>query len=751
LIRGASAPVSSEAVSERTEVLHGEQDVVNTVLQFISKAKNRIDACVDYTRPSLVIKIERLRKGFLGARRRGVKLRYVTEITEDNVGYCKELIKMVNELRHIEGIKGNFYISDAEFIAPASLHEKGKPASRIIYSNVRDIVDFHRQFVFDSFWTRAIPAEQKIKEIEEGTIHYGTKVLENKEEIFHHMKSVIEKASERSVVSSVGGMQLVYDNFFEEYKKIIDNNKQRRERKGKGKGIRWITYIDKESIELVKVFLNAGIQVRHLKNLAPMNFAVDDRYFYATIDKMESGKLVNSLLTSNEPAYIRHYSSIFEELWKNGVDAVHRIKDIKAGVHLSDIEVIPSSARTRNLYLEIVKAASKEILWIFPSINAFIRQEKIGAIQLAKDAAKERNVKVRIMIPANRLIEQKVQELKQYCYPNNMIDVRYIVQMSDTKATILVIDRNASLVMELRDDSKKTFIEAIGLSTYSNSKAGVASYIAIFENLWRQTELYEQQKESKKQLELAYKQLKRHDKMQQEFINIAAHELRTPIQPILGLTQVIRANSKDAKQSELLDAIIRNARRLKQLTEDILDVTRIESHSLLLKKEQFNLKDVITNAINDTSSSTTPKVSPKKDINTTVIEPIKLEYSCPQNIFIFADKGRIIQVINNLLSNAIKFTQKGTISVSLERKKQDGTNGKGYIVISVKDTGQGIDPEILPKLFTKFVTKSESRGTGLGLFISKNIIEAHGGNIWAKNNEDGRGATFAFSLPIATK
>ena len=333
-----------------------------------------------------------------------------------------------------------------------------------------------------------------------------------------------------------------------------------------------------------------------------MNFAVDDRYFYATIDKMENGNFVNNLLTSNEPAYIRHYSLIFEELWKNGIDALDRIKDIEAGVHLSDIEVIPSSARAQELYLDIVKAASEEILWIFPSINAFIRQERIGAIQLAKDAARERNVKVRIMIPANSVIEQKIQQLKQYCYPSNTIDVRYIVQMSDTKATILVVDRKASLVMELKDDSKATFIEAIGLSTYSNSKAGVASYIAIFENLWKQTELYEQLKESKKQLELAYEQLKRHDKMQEEFINIAAHELRTPIQPILGLTQVVRSNTKDAKQCELLDATIRNARRLQQLTEDILDVTKIEGHSLSLNKEQFNMNDVITNVINDISS-----------------------------------------------------------------------------------------------------------------------------------------------------
>ena len=142
------------AISGRTEILHGEQNVVNTVLQFTSRAKSRIDACVDYTRPSLAVKIEQLRKAFLSAKRRGVRLRYVTEITEDNVIYCKELLKMVDELRHIEGIKGNFYLSETEYIAPASFHEKGKPASWIIYSNVKEIVEYQRQFVFDSFWGR---------------------------------------------------------------------------------------------------------------------------------------------------------------------------------------------------------------------------------------------------------------------------------------------------------------------------------------------------------------------------------------------------------------------------------------------------------------------------------------------------------------------------------------------------------------------------------------------------------------------
>jgi hypothetical protein len=155
---------SSGAISERTEVLHGEKNVVNTVLQFTSKAKSRIDACVDHTRPSLVVEIEQLRKAFLDAKNRAVRLRYVTEITEDNIGYCKELIKIVDELRHIEGIKGNFYISETEYIAPASLHEKGKPASQIIYSNVKEIVE-QQQYVSDSFWDKSVSGERKIREI----------------------------------------------------------------------------------------------------------------------------------------------------------------------------------------------------------------------------------------------------------------------------------------------------------------------------------------------------------------------------------------------------------------------------------------------------------------------------------------------------------------------------------------------------------------------------------------------------------
>src|SRR5439155_14059428 len=257
--------------------------------------------------------------------------------------------------------------------------------------------------------------------------------------------------------------------------------------------------------------------------------------------------------------------------------------------------------------------------------NAFIRQEKIGAIELCKESTKELNIKIRILMPAHKSTEQIVQNLREQ---QTNIEVRYIEQTSGTQATFLVIDRKASLVMEIRDDSKTTFDDAIGLSTYSNSKAGVLSYTSIFENLWKQTELYEDIKK-------AHEQLKNHDRMQKEFIDIAAHELRTPIQPILGLSELLVSKTGNIEQyKESLDTISRNAKRLSRLTDDILDATKIESKSLLLKKERFNLNDVILNVVQDHRNQQIE--NPTVDIQVMSDEPNK-------EVVINADKSRIAQ------------------------------------------------------------------------------------------------------------
>jgi signal transduction histidine kinase len=693
---------------EDTLVFYGVDTVINTVIQFLNQTTKTVYACVDQTRPILTLDILVLKKAFEDAKRRGVKLMYVTEITKDNLPYCKQLMEMTYELRHLDGIKGNFYISESGYLAPATYHEKGKPASQIIYSNVNEIIE-HQRYVFDSFWDRAIPAGQRIREIEEGKINYETKIIENNpDEIIRQISRLTADSNELSICLTSGGVQYSHNYFFDIKKKLLDKQK-----KGQHKGIRYVTNIDKENVQIVKTYLESGIEIRHVRNLPPMSFGLSDKQIAATIEKMEGGRKVQNLLISNEPLYLKHFTAIFEELWKNGMNASNRLMEIEEGIE-ANIEVIYNPSVALDLYLNTVLLAKQEILLIFPTTNAFIRQQRTGIIHLLREIIKQQKIKVRLLMPSHKLTEQTIADLKQYAQKD--IDIRFIKQAESSMATCLVVDRKFSLVMEIRDDLKETFDESIGLSVYSTSKAGVLSYVSIFESLWSQTELYEQ--------------LKVHDKMQKEFINVAAHELRTPIQPILGLSEVLQHQIKDNEQHILVDVISRNAKRLQRLTEDILDITRIESQSLNLKKEIFNLNEIIMSILAEYESRTGSKNN------------VKITFASKGDFIVQGDRGRLAQVLSNIISNAIKFTQEGNIDISLERLR-DGKD----VILSVKDTGSGIDPDIMPRLFTKFATKSHI-GTGLGLYISKSIIEAHGGRIWAENNSDRTGATFSFSLPI---
>jgi signal transduction histidine kinase len=312
------------------------------------------------------------------------------------------------------------------------------------------------------------------------------------------------------------------------------------------------------------------------------------------------------------------------------------------------------------------------------------------------------------------------------------------------------------------------------LSTIVPAAIGtVAIAIALMIIRWN-SKLERTVKERTAKLEAANEQLEDQERAQREFINIAAHELRTPIQPILGLSEIIRegilnltkqlqmvqgevvykqlqnANTIPARSDSInrssslsssiekivpmVDVINRNAKRLEKMTSNLLDVSRIENNkSLELSNEKFDLRQKLENVINDLRSV----IPNNKDIQ------IKFESKVRKApVMVEGDRERIFEVISNLLSNAIKFTEEGEVVVVLDEKD-------GQAIVSVRDTGSGIAPEIYPNLFTKFTTKSE-KGTGLGLFIAKNIIEAHGGKIWAENNSDGRGAMFTFILPTLT-
>jgi len=312
-----------------------------------------------------------------------------------------------------------------------------------------------------------------------------------------------------------------------------------------------------------------------------------------------------------------------------------------------------------------------------------------------------------------------------------------------TTVTILIVDRKASLAIEKVDDSKTEFIEAVGLSTYSTSTPTIASYISIFENFWSQLELYQK--------------LRANERMEREFINLAAHELRTPAQAILGYTELAMMETDenytiDSEKGGYIAAAYRNALRLQRLTKEILDVARIESNTLKLNKDRFDLVEKIYDVIND--------ILHAQVVNTKKVNKTEIVFNKPDTaLFVNADKWRIAEVMSNLLSNAISATRNShtsrvTISTQVVESSKNDTNytndndNRICVIVSIKDNGTGIDSEIEPRLFTKFATKSES-GLGLGLYISKSIIEAHGGKIWGENNQNESGTTFSFSLPAA--
>ncbi|MGA9296013.1 MAG: ATP-binding protein [Nitrososphaeraceae archaeon] len=493
-----------------------------------------------------------------------------------------------------------------------------------------------------------------------------------------------------------------------------------------GAKFRYITEIKKDNIKYCKELMKVG-QVRHLDGIRT-NFVVTDTE-YSSSAIMQQVHAHPETVYSNVRSIVEQQRYLFENLWNKAIPAERKINEIEGGIELEKTYVIQDPQSIQKLFVDMVKSVQHEVLLILPTVNAFLREYRMGIIQLLMQAMRERSVNVRILTPTNDVIDNilkntviSYQEGKR----RKDFDLRSINMSPEETAvstvTIVIVDKKESLVFEKTDDTKEDFIEAVGMATYSNSKPTVVSYISIFESLWTQVDLYEQ--------------LKTHDKMQKEFINIASHEMKTPTQAIIGYTDLIHKHPE--KREDMMQSISRNAVRLQRLTNDILDVTRIDSHTLNLHKEQFNIGNLLAYIVQDYVG-----YIEKENQN------VKLFYNFKQDVNdplpIDADEDRITQVISNLLNNAIKFTSKkreGVISVSAERKKEE-------VIVSIKDTGEGINPEILPRLFTKFATRSFS-GTGLGLYISKSIVEAHGGKMWAENNPDGEGATFTFTLPLSS-
>jgi signal transduction histidine kinase len=340
----------------------------------------------------------------------------------------------------------------------------------------------------------------------------------------------------------------------------------------------------------------------------------------------------------------------------------------------------------------------------------------------------DRGATVRVLVPTGQGVQEAMEKVKAIA-PG--IDFRISDAQLNTRITLLVSDRTYFIAWQLRDDTLNDPYQAGGVATYSNMASLAESYATIFDNLWNTTEFAEN-------LRLANAKLEEKENAMKDFIDTAAHELRTPIQPILGLAESLREMLPEptSEQDQLLQAIIRNAKRLNQLQQDILDVSRIDGGLLKIRKEKTNLDHVLREIVADYKS--------QPDL-------VGLDLTCTSepDLTVAVDRQRIVQVLTNLIGNAIKFSGGKSSRDRIVRQQAISVQARSvnnFAVIQVRDSGTGIDKDILPRLFTKFATKSDS-GTGLGLYIARGIIERHGGKIWAENNIDGPGATFSISLP----
>ncbi|HYF98830.1 MAG TPA: ATP-binding protein [Candidatus Saccharimonadales bacterium] len=518
-------------------------------------------------------------------------------------------------------------------------------------------------------------------------------------------------------------------------------NKEMFDLKKRNVNCKFITEVTSENLVFCKE-LQKIADVRHLHGLKG-NFAVNDSEYIASAT-MKNLELLSQVLYSNSSAVVEQHHFFFENLWDKSISATEKINEFEKGILPEIINVIKNPIEIQRIYLNIINSSTSEIMLILTTSSAFMKDENIKINKLLEEAS-DKDIKVRIIIPGgNKTPNNNVDLLSK----KNNIEIRCIESSFNAKINILVVDKKYSLIVELKDDTKLKFTDAIGSAVYSTSNPKVMSFVTIFDTLWKQTELYEKLKDADKLKEDYIKKLKLADKAKDEFVNVAAHELRTPTQSILNFANLLRY---DTNKTESIDAIQRNARRLSILIKNILDVTKIEGNKLSLYKEKFNLSDLVSLIVKDYREQLKKHPFVRKHIKLLY----KLQDGNINNInpFVYADKERITQVITNLLDNTIKFTDidGGSITITLQTTKSDEIVNEGMqAIILIKDTGMGISEEILPHLFTKFSTRS-FQGTGLGLFISKNIVEAHGGKMFAQNNEDGKGATFSFSIPLVKK
>jgi len=717
---------------EITEIIAGWENITAKLQRGFKRAVKQVCSCMDSMTPEMMIRngFEKLGNEFV---EKGGHIRVLTEITPENLPFVKQLME-THEIRHLDGVRANFGISEKDYSAPASV-DVASGTIQMLFSNSKEIIKQH-QYLFEMMWNKAIPATQRIKEIEEGVEREATEIIDGADDFVKVTLRCYQRESKEINVcgDSTAPSSIVVNT------PVLNAAKDFVARGGR---IRLVTEITPGNIEYCRELMKTS-EIKHLDGIRG-NFGVSSKDYLGYIISSE-GQPTSQIIHSTSKKIIDEQNYLFTTLWTKAIPSEERIKQLKEGVEPGRIEVIPDTQKSLARAFEIMKRTKKELVVLFATGRTYSLAMTRESLQYYQEMTRS-GVKVRILVPKSDEIEllHSITRAKEM---GPGVDLRVSNAGLNTRITILVSDGKEFMTWELVDDTLSDPYLAGGVATYSNIESIATSYGTIFENLWILTEFAES-------LRVANIKLENNEKAMREFINIAAHELRTPIQPILGLSEVLQNPKTPLDQKSLVEVILRNAHRLQRLADDILDVTRIESGKLKLVKGTVDLDTLVENVVKDFQRSTGDRVTItilREQIPPTLQgdgSGTHMQLHQRDSLVVHADYERLVQVLSNLISNAIKFTpDKGTIGIRViaPAKEETLVEPKEAAVI-ISDEGPGIDSEILPRLFERFISKSD-KGTGLGLYLSKKIIEAHGGRIWAENNKDNRGATFSFALPL---
>lgn len=525
--------------------------------------------------------------------------------------------------------------------------------------------------------------------------------------------------------------------------------------KNRGTIVKIVTEINKDNLsvckELLRTMGNENFRcVSGIKNNFMINdgqyFVISDSYDYKNESASEMIKV--NIIGENEVVSQQH--SLFDFLWSRSIDARAIIELLDIQTHREKeekefLKVITDHDEATETFVSLSKSITKEALLLISNSKGMVREHKLGVLQELVDAS-NKGAEVKIISPLDTENADIVIWLSEEA-PNIKI-----LDKEPTSITVFIVDNERFLKAELKEEEAELFPMAIGFVVYSNSKPTVSAFKSFFNMFWKQSNLNEKLRKVNEEMRRVNEELKRTDKAKDDFVNIAAHELKNPIQVItlsaellqieLGKKRFLRYDDDGNDDPDLsikdnIFTIIRTTKRLQKLAEVILDIGRIELGVLRLNLEsKVNIDNLIKDLIKDIDKKFTGV-----DVKVNYLSYLNKE----EDAIITCDSIRISQTLLNLLDNAIKFTKEGEIRVSIEKKVTSPYEGE--LIIKVMDTGTGIDKQIKPRLFEKFATNS-SNGTGLGLYLSKNIVEAHGGRMWAENNLDCNGATFSLTLPI---